>query len=101
VLDLGRFFTGTFAPALTALDESKTTTLSRALAWFAPQVAIMVGDRWHDMIAGRGCDVHTIGVTWGIGSADDLRRARADVVVDHPADLHEAVVSLRRGVRRS
>lgn len=100
VLDLGRFFAGTFAPALTALDETKSTTLSRALTRFAPEAAIMVGDRWHDMIAGGVCDAHTIGVTWGIGSAEELRRAAADVVVDDPGDLPETVASLRRGMRR-
>ena len=100
-LDLGRFVSATFAPALTALDEAKATTLSRALAWFAPQAAIMVGDRWHDIIAGRACGAHTIGVTWGIGSAGELRDAGADVLIDDPGDLAETVVSLRRRARRS
>jgi phosphoglycolate phosphatase-like HAD superfamily hydrolase len=70
-LDLGRYLAGTFAPALTALDETKTTTRSRALGWFAPQAAVMVGDRGHDMTAGRVWKADTVGVTWGIGSADD------------------------------
>jgi phosphoglycolate phosphatase len=76
-------------PALDALREPKAVTLSRALAEVAPDVpasrTAMVGDRHHDVDAGRACGTRTVGVTWGIGDAVEL--AGADVIVDEPAEL--------------
>jgi phosphoglycolate phosphatase len=76
-------------PALDALREPKAVTLARALAEVAPHVptfrTVMVGDRHHDVDAGRVCGTRTVGVTWGIGDALEL--AAADVVVDEPAEL--------------
>jgi phosphoglycolate phosphatase len=76
-------------PALDALREPKAVTLARALAEVAPHVptsrTAMVGDRHHDVDAGRACGTRTVGVTWGIGDAVEL--AAADVVVDEPAEL--------------
>lgn len=87
-------FDGVFAPALTSLAEPKAETLARALAHAGlhraadrPGVA-MVGDRHHDVDAGRACGTRTVGVTWGSGSREELVAAAADVVVDRPAELH-------------
>ena len=35
--------------------------------------------------------LHGVGVTWGIGTEDELREAGADVVVDRPEELAAAV----------
>jgi phosphoglycolate phosphatase len=76
-------------PALDELREPKAVTLARALAAVAPHVpragTAMVGDRHHDVDAGRACGTRTVGVTWGIGDAEEL--AHADVVVDAPPEL--------------
>jgi phosphoglycolate phosphatase len=42
-----------------------------------PNVAVMVGDRHHDIDGARANGVRVIGVTWGYGSADELRGADA------------------------
>lgn len=86
-------FGGVFAPALTALDEPKADTLARALALAgvdggqACAEVTMVGDRHHDIDAGRTRGTRTVGVTWGSGSRDELVDAGADAVVDTPAEL--------------
>lgn len=100
-LGLRDFFAQTFAPKLTALHETKTETLSRALEQFTANEAVMVGDRCHDIVAGRSCDVPTIGVTWGIGSHDELRRAGADLLIDDPADLPAIILSSQSGAHAS
>jgi phosphoglycolate phosphatase len=88
-LGLGAAFAAVHGPALDELREPKSVTLSRALADVAPHLpaerTAMVGDRHHDVDAGRACGTRTVGVTWGIGDAVEL--AAADVVVDEPAEL--------------
>ena len=43
--------------------------------------ATMVGDRHVDMEAARAHGLRAVGVTWGFGTADELRDAGADVLV--------------------
>lgn len=95
-------FAGVFAPALDALAEPKALTLANALAHAGIDGAdtrrhvVMVGDRHHDVDAGRACGTRTVGVTWGSGSRDELVAAAADVIVDRPADLHAVLGLLGR-----
>ncbi|WP_052669047.1 HAD hydrolase-like protein [Nitriliruptor alkaliphilus] len=91
---LDRWFGGVFAPPLDALEEPKAEALERALAWagvgsdpMQRADAWMCGDRYHDIGAGRACGTATVGVTWGIGDRAELEAARADAIVDDPADL--------------
>jgi phosphoglycolate phosphatase len=81
------------APDLEARAEPKATTLSRALrelaAAVAPAATVMVGDRHHDIDAGRACGTATLGVTWGIGEPEEL--AHADAIVHRPAELVDAL----------
>lgn len=84
------FLAGLYAPGLDALAEAKTVTLRRALAATAAADrarTVMVGDRHHDIDAGRACGTATVGVTWGAGSRQELEDAGADVVVDTPDAL--------------
>lgn len=73
-------------PALDAPDEPKKDTLARALDRL-PSIEVMVGDRHHDVDAGRAHGLRTVGVTWGIGDRAELEEAGADVIVDSPAEL--------------
>jgi phosphoglycolate phosphatase len=75
--------------------EEKALTLGRAMELLgiearslgAPATAAMVGDRHFDIEAGRAMGLATVGVSWGIGSLSELRRAGADHIVDSPAEL--------------
>lgn len=82
-------FVAVHAPSLHARAEPKADTLARALADVAPTVApsatAMVGDRHHDVDAGQACGTRTVGVTWGIGSHEEL--AHADRLLSAPAEL--------------
>jgi phosphoglycolate phosphatase len=74
--------------------EEKSQTLERAMAALGieprstgPGPAAMVGDRHYDVAAGRALGLVTVGVSWGIGSVSELRRAGADHIVATPEEL--------------
>ena len=62
-----------------------------ALLRMAPADAIFVGDSPHDIKAGRAAGVHTIGVSWGAFSRDELAKAGADEVIHEVGALTRAV----------
>ena len=49
--------------------------------------AVVVGDANYDILMGRNAGCRTVGVTYGNQSADDLRAAGADAIIDDFADL--------------
>jgi len=65
-------------PSLAMEAESKVETLGRAIERL-PSISVMVGDRHHDVDAGRAHGLRTVGVLWGMGDAEEL--AGADVLV--------------------
>jgi phosphoglycolate phosphatase len=75
--------------------EEKRVTLARALEVTGTDAssAIMIGDRSHDVLAGRACGTRTVGVLWGAGDRDELERAGADLVVERPGELEAVLVS--------
>jgi phosphoglycolate phosphatase len=52
-----------------------------------PQNAVMVGDRNHDVIAGKHIGFGTVGVLYGYGELKELNDAGCDIIVDSVADL--------------
>jgi phosphoglycolate phosphatase len=81
-------------PPLDALAEDKAQTLATALDALGPTVAVMVGDRSFDVLAAHANAVPAIGVTWGIGSPEELYDAGAERVIGTPAELPGAVADL-------
>ena len=68
--------------------EPKSATLGRAVDRHrAPPGTVMIGDRRHDIEAGRAHDLATVGVTWGFGTRDELEDAGADAIVDKPREI--------------
>ena len=66
--------------------------VERALAQLGLRASLrvsFVGDSRHDVHAGRDAGVHTIGVTWGAGTPDDVRDAT--VIVHEAAGLADAL----------
>lgn len=87
-LGLASLFELIEGPSLTS-PEPKSDTLARALAGvdLPPDRIVMIGDRRHDIEAGRHHGTHTVGVTWGFGTIEELQLAGADRLVDSPAAL--------------
>lgn len=50
----------------------------------------MVGDREHDMIGARKNGIGAVGVTWGFGTEEELRKAGAKTILHHPRELPDA-----------
>ena len=75
--------------------EEKRVTLARVLrtTGTAASDAVMIGDRSHDVEAGRACGTRTVGVLWGAGDRDELERAGADHVLGDPGDLAALLIS--------
>jgi phosphoglycolate phosphatase len=90
-LGFGDAFEAVFAPELDLHVESKTATVAKALHALDATAGTMVGDRHVDMEAARAHGLRAVGVTWGFGTADELRSAGADVLVASPSELPAAV----------
>lgn len=88
-MGLTRHLRAVYGPEADELHETKPDTLARALTavGVAGRDAVMVGDRHHDIDAGRAHGARTVGVTWGSGTRAELEAAGADHVVDRPASL--------------
>ena len=52
-----------------------------------PDELWMVGDSAIDVATGRAAGARTIGCTWGLRGAAELRTARAEFIVDHPREI--------------
>lgn len=52
---------------------------------------VLIGDRPHDMEAGRGNSVCAVGVLWGNGEREELLEAGADYLCDSLAELKATI----------
>ena len=87
-LKLRSHFRAVVGPDLTAANEHKGETVRRALRKVAgSRSAVMVGDRKYDVQAAQQHGLRSIGVLWGIGTADELTSAGADALAHTPSDL--------------
>ncbi len=68
--------------------------IERTLAHYGLQAdeTLMVGDTKFDILMGRNGGTRTCGVTYGNGTADELKNAGADMIIDDIADLLQIVV---------
>lgn len=53
----------------------------------------IVGDRAHDVIAGRRNGLYSVGVTYGYGSREELAAAGADRICETPSDVTRALLT--------
>ncbi|MGI3785063.1 MAG: HAD family hydrolase [Janthinobacterium lividum] len=75
---------------------TKAATLTQTLGLMGeldPATTVMVGDRRSDIVAGRAVGTWTIGVLWGYGSRAELEGAGADVLLEHPHQLVDLLLS--------
>ena len=88
-LPFGRHFARIYGPDGKTAHSAKAEMIDAALRDFAvaPAHATMIGDRHFDIDGARANGVRSIGVTWGFGSIDELRRAGAHAIVHAPRAL--------------
>lgn len=92
--DLTRLFSGVYGCQLDGTYADKRDLLAFLFQQeeVAPQNAVMVGDRLHDIRAAQSNNTQSLGVLWGYGSEAELRAAKADAIISSPAHLAQAVV---------
>ncbi len=88
------FFDGIKGSELSGERSLKSEVIRDALhSWsIRPTEAMMIGDRHHDIEGAHSNRVRGIGVLWGIGSRQELETAGADLIVDSPSELFEALL---------
>lgn len=52
-----------------------------------PGATLIVGDRSHDIIGGKGNGIMTAAVTYGYGSREEIAESKPDVVFESPTEL--------------
>jgi phosphoglycolate phosphatase len=92
---LSRHFAWVAGPEMDATMEPKSVTVRDALGHVGGPPAVMIGDRVHDVDGARANGIPVVGVTWGIGDAEEL--AGADALVDSPQELPGAVERVLAG----
>jgi len=92
-LAFGSAFANVYAADAKAMHSAKAEMIAQALADFGavPDQAVMIGDRHFDIEGARANGVRAIGVTWGFGSADELRAAGAQELVHSALELGAAL----------
>jgi phosphoglycolate phosphatase len=93
-LELRQFFDAVAAPDLKVQTEGKAITVGEALGALRPARALMVGDRSFDIAGAHAHGLPAIGVSWGIGSCDELVSAGADLIISAPGELRSATGQL-------
>jgi pyrophosphatase PpaX len=56
-----------------------------------PDKAIMVGDNYHDILAGKNAGTKTAGVSWSLKGRDFLEQYKPDYMLDEMSDLLKIV----------
>jgi phosphoglycolate phosphatase len=81
---LGRYFDEVVG---NARFEDKSDALRGLMerARMEASATAIVGDRDHDVLAGKRCGICAVGVTYGYGSREELVAAGADYIADDPA----------------
>jgi phosphoglycolate phosphatase len=68
-------------------DKGIIVAKALATAGCEPTRAIMVGDRYHDIVGAKKNALRSIGVLWGYGSRKELEEAGADFIVETRSEL--------------
>ncbi|MEO7100355.1 MAG: HAD family hydrolase [Luteolibacter sp.] len=90
---LGKYFATVNGSELDGTRANKAQLIAHLLERekIAPQDAVMIGDREHDMIGAKANGVTAIGVLWGYGTEDEQKETGAFTCVSSPLDLADIV----------
>jgi phosphoglycolate phosphatase len=84
----GRFAAVVGGDALPApKPDPRALDFVAAVAAFSEGEIWMIGDSGLDIASGRAAGARTIGCTWGLRGAEELRAAQAEFVVEHPLQI--------------
>jgi phosphoglycolate phosphatase len=86
---LGGYFIKVHGNELNGRLDDKAELVSELLAdhRLRPDETVIVGDRWHDIVAARRNNISSLGVTYGYGSEAELLEAGADHICHRPGEI--------------
>ena len=98
--DLHGCFAGVYGAGLDGHLDDKSELLAHLLSTEGIDSghAVMIGDRYHDMIAARANSLLPIGVLWGYGSEQELSAAGAHSLCASLEQLESLLVSTARTI---
>jgi phosphoglycolate phosphatase len=70
---------------------TKVAVLGYCLEQLGTARAVMIGDRYHDVEGAAAHGLDCVGVTWGYAAGDELHRAGARWIIDHPSEIVDIV----------
>jgi len=86
--EMAQYFSGVYGSELDGTRTDKTELLQYAQAERSVErESVMIGDRYHDIVGAVNNGLRAIGVTYGYGSAEELRNAGAESLAAVPGDL--------------
>ncbi|MEA2647972.1 MAG: phosphoglycolate phosphatase [Candidatus Binataceae bacterium] len=90
---LRKYFEGVYGTDHHGKPSDKSELVQTALKnhQCQPATTAIVGDRHHDIIAGKTNHLYTIGVTYGYGTRKELTTANADQICTSPAEATTAL----------
>ncbi|KKJ76413.1 HAD family hydrolase [Kiloniella litopenaei] len=93
---LDKFFERIFGSELDGKRSNKAELLEYALSetGCCPSKSLMIGDRKHDAMGAQHNGMISVGVTYGYGTASELKTAGVQHLIDKPLDLLDLMASL-------
>ncbi len=88
--DLKKYFAVIAGASMDSSRSKKGDVIAYALSMcdgISRDKTVMIGDREHDIIGAKENNLKSIGVLYGYGSEEELRKSGADYIVSTPADI--------------
>jgi phosphoglycolate phosphatase len=87
--DLTQFFQAIHGSELDGRLSDKGELVTHILdsEMLDPKATLIVGDRFHDIIAGKKNGIMTAAVTYGYGSREEITASEPDLIFESPSDL--------------
>jgi phosphoglycolate phosphatase len=87
---LTNYFDGIYGSELNGHLDNKVELIHYILksAELMPAETLMVGDRMYDIFGARENGCKSMGVTYGYGSEEELRKAEADILCHSPQEIN-------------
>lgn len=85
------YFDGIYGSQLDGTLDNKGELIGHVItsASLEREETLMVGDRMYDILGARKNNCLSMGVTYGYGSAEELRNAGADLICHSPSEIAE------------
>lgn len=82
--NLRELFKNIYGSDLSNYNSSKTVLIKKLLKAenLKPVECVMIGDRMHDIIGAKDNNIGSIAVTYGFGSAEELRENKPTILID-------------------